>query len=182
MLLRFVPDVRRAHRASESLVCVVVASVVRCREVRIREVRGDMELILSQAQFRQILKHARAEAPNEACGLLAGREGYVTQILPATNVAENPRVGYLMDPHDQIRYFQAIEEQGLDLLGIYHSHPVSPAYPSPTDLSMAYYPEAVYAIVSLMQSDNPILRAFHIVDGQISEVAFQISETLETHT
>ena len=139
------------------------------------EVSGDMELILSQSQFRRILEHARAEAPNEACGLLTGREGYVIQVLPATNVAENPRVGYLMDPHDQIRYFQAIEEQGLDLLGIYHSHPVSPAYPSPTDLSMAYYPEAVYAIVSLMQSDNPILRAFRIVDGQISEVTFQMA-------
>ncbi len=79
-----------------------------------------------------------------------------------------------MDPHEQIRHFHMIEEQGLDLLGIYHSHPVSPAYPSPTDLSMAYYPEAVYAIVSLIQSDNPILRAFRMVDGQISEVTFQM--------
>jgi len=139
-----------------------------------KEVSCDMELILSQAQFKRILEHARAEAPNEACGLLAGQEGYVTHVLPATNVAENPRVGYLMDPHDQIRHFQAIEEQDLDLLGIYHSHPVSEAYPSPTDLSMAYYPEAVYAIVSLMQSVNPILRAFRIVDGQISEVSFQM--------
>lgn len=139
-----------------------------------REVRGEMKLILSQEHFRRILEHARAEAPNEACGLLAGRNGYVTHVLSATNVAENPLVGYLMDPHDQIRHFQAIEEQGLDLLGIYHSHPVSQAFPSPTDLSMAYYPEAVYAIVSLMQSDNPVLRAFRMVDGQVSEVTFQM--------
>jgi len=138
------------------------------------EVGGEMELILSQAQFRRILDHARAEAPNEACGLLAGRDGYVTHVLPATNVAEDPLVGYLMDPNDQIRHFQALEEQGLDLLGIYHSHPVSPAYPSPTDLSMAFYPEAVYAIVSLMKTEDPVLRAFRMVDGQISEVAFQI--------
>jgi proteasome lid subunit RPN8/RPN11 len=80
----------------------------------------------------------------------------------------------MMDPHDQIRHFQAMEEQGLDLLGIYHSHPASQAYPSPTDLSMAYYPEAVYAIISLMQSRHPVLRTFRIVDGQVSEVAFQI--------
>lgn len=146
------------------------------------QVSDDMQLILSQVQFRQILEHARAEAPNEACGLLVGREEYVTHVLPATNVAENPRVAYLMDPHDQIRYFQQIEEQGLDLLGIYHSHPVSPAYPSPTDLSMAYYPEAVYAILSLMHRDNPILRAFRIVDSHISEVTFQISKAPETHT
>ena len=134
----------------------------------------DMMLILSQEHFRQILEHTRAEAPNEACGLLAGRSGYVTHILPAANVAENPLVGYLMDPDDQLRHFQTIEDQGLDLLGIYHSHPVSQAYPSPTDLSMAYYPEAVYAIVSLVQSDNPVLRAFRIVEGQVSEVGFEV--------
>ncbi len=139
-----------------------------------KKVRGEMKLVLSQEHFRQILKQARTEAPNEACGLLAGRDGYVTHVLPAANVAENPQVRYLMDPHEQIRHFHMIEEQGLDLLGIYHSHPVSQAYPSPTDLSMAYYPEAVYAIVSLMQSDNPVLRAFRIVDGQISEVTFQM--------
>jgi proteasome lid subunit RPN8/RPN11 len=98
----------------------------------------------------------------------------VTHVLPATNVAENPLVGYLMDPEDQLRHFQMIEEQCLDLLGIYHSHPASRAYPSPTDLSMAYYPEAVYAIVSLVQSDHPVLRAFRMVDGHISEVKFQM--------
>jgi proteasome lid subunit RPN8/RPN11 len=133
-----------------------------------------VKLTLSQAHFRRILEHARAEAPNEACGLLAGRDGFVIRVLPAANVAENPQVGYLMDPHDQIRHFQAIEEQGLDLLGIYHSHPVSQAFPSPTDLSMAYYPDAVYAILSLMQSDKPVLRAFRIVDGQVSEVTLQM--------
>jgi proteasome lid subunit RPN8/RPN11 len=133
-----------------------------------------MALILLQEHLRQILEHARAEAPNEACGLLAGRDGYVTHVLPATNVAENPRVRYLMDPHDQLDHFQAIEEQGLDLLGIYHSHPASPAYPSATDLSMAYYPEAVYAIISLVQNNNPVLRAFRMADEQISEVIFKV--------
>ena len=143
-----------------------------------------MTLILSEEHFRRILEHARAEAPNEACGLLAGRDGHVTHVLPAANVAENPLVGYLIDPHDQIRHFHMIEEQGLDLLGIYHSHPVSQAYPSLTDLSMAYYPDAVYAIVSLTQSDNPNLRAFRMVDGQVSEVTLQVvpSPSSETHT
>jgi proteasome lid subunit RPN8/RPN11 len=147
-----------------------------------KEVLRKMELILSQAHFRRILEHARAETPNEACGLLAGQEGHVAYVLPATNVADNPRVGYLMDPHDQIRHFQAIEIQGLDLLGIYHSHPFSQAYPSPTDLSMAYYPEAVYAIISLMRSDHPVLRTFRIVDGQVSEVAFQMIPSEATNS
>jgi len=130
-------------------------------------------LILNGAQLAQILAHARADAPNEACGLLAGTDGRGTHVLPAANVARDPRVEYLMEPHDQLHHFQAIEDQGVELLGIYHSHPVTPAYPSPTDLSMAYYPEAVYVIVSLTQS-APVLRAFRLVDGEVSEVGFRV--------
>ncbi len=133
-----------------------------------------MTLILSQKHFRQIFEHVRAEAPNEACGLLAGVAEQVTHVFPATNVAENPMIQYLMDPHDQLHHFQAMEEQGLELLGIYHSHPASPAYPSPTDVLMAFYPEAVYAIVSLVCGDNPVMRAFRMVDGQISEVGLRV--------
>ena len=140
-----------------------------------------MALILTRAQFTQILAHTRAEAPNEACGLLAGTAGRVTHVLPATNVADNPRIEYLMDPHDQLRHFRAIEEQGLELLGIYHSHPTSPAYPSPTDLAMAYYPEAVYIIVSLMRSDSPTLRAFRLVDGEVSEVDLRLAPAAPEH-
>jgi proteasome lid subunit RPN8/RPN11 len=131
-------------------------------------------LVFTPAQVAQIFEHTQAEAPNEACGLLVGLERRVTKVLPAANVASSPRVEYLMDPHDQIRHFQVIEDQGLELLGIYHSHPSSPAYPSPTDLFMAYYPEVVYAIVSLPPDDKPILRTFRMVEGQISEVAFKV--------
>jgi len=132
-------------------------------------------LILTEGQLVELLTHAQAEVPNEACGLLVGTDdGHVLHILPAINVADNPKVEYLMEPHDQLRHFQAMEEEGLELLGIYHSHPSSPAYPSPTDLSMAYYPEAVYVIASLAQRENPVLRAFRILDGQISEVGFKV--------
>lgn len=152
----------------------MVPPMVRWRQVGIWEERAGMTLILSQEHFKQILDHARVEAPNEACGLLAGVDGRVTQVLPAANVAENPRVKYLMAPQDQLRHFQAIEEQDLELLGIYHSHPNSPAYPSPTDLEMAYYPEAVYGIVSLMHSEHPVFRTFCIVDGEIREIEFKV--------
>jgi proteasome lid subunit RPN8/RPN11 len=153
-------------------------------QVADRRVCGDVELVLSQEHLEQILEHARTEAPNEACGLLAGRDRHVTHVLAAANVAENPQVRYLMDPHEQIHHFHMIEEQGLDLLGIYHSHPISQAYPSPTDLSMAYYPDAVYAIVSLAQNDNPDLRAFRMVDGQVLGVTVQVvpSPFSKTHT
>jgi proteasome lid subunit RPN8/RPN11 len=131
-------------------------------------------LTLSDAQLAQILGHIRLEAPNEACGLLAGVEEYVARVLPAANIAANPRVEYLMDPHDQLRHFQAIEDQKLELLAIYHSHPSSPAYPSPKDLDMAYYPEVVYGIISLVEGEAPVLRAFRIVGGRVSEVPFQV--------
>jgi len=134
-------------------------------------------LILTEAQLSQMIAHAHAEAPNEACGLLAGIGDQVIQVLPAVNIAEDATVRYLMDPHDQLRLFQAMEEQGLELLGIYHSHPSSPAYPSPTDLSMAYYPEAAYAIVSLLSGDRPMVRAFRIRDGQIVELDLSLAPT-----
>jgi proteasome lid subunit RPN8/RPN11 len=135
----------------------------------------DVTLILTEAQLAQIFVHTKAEAPNEACGLLAGLDQHVLHVLPAINVAESPTVEYLMDPHDQLHHFQTMEAQGLELLGIYHSHPNSPAYPSPTDLSMAYYPEAVYGIVSLLRSENPVMRTFRITDGRVSEVAFKLT-------
>jgi proteasome lid subunit RPN8/RPN11 len=134
-------------------------------------------LVFTSAQLAQIFEHTQAEAPNEACGLLVGLDQRVTEVLPAANVASSPRVEYLMDPHDQIRHFQIMEDRGLELLGIYHSHPSSPAYPSPTDLFMAYYPEAVYAIISLLSDDKPVLRTFRMVDGLIKEVAFQVMPT-----
>jgi proteasome lid subunit RPN8/RPN11 len=133
-----------------------------------------MALILTQEHLNQIVEHARAGAPSEVCGLLVGLAGRVFHVLPAANIAPDPSVEYLMDPHDQLRHFQVIEEQGLELLGIYHSHPGNPAYPSPTDMSRAYYPEAIYGIVSLMRSETPVLRTFRLVDGQVSEVAFEV--------
>jgi proteasome lid subunit RPN8/RPN11 len=131
---------------------------------------------LTQAQLDQILEQAQAEAPHEACGLLAGREGRVTHVLPARNAAERPAVAYLVDAHDQLRHFDMMEAQGLDLLGIYHSHPHSPAYPSPTDMELAYYPEAVYLIISLMHARAPALRAFRMLEGQVHEVEFAVTD------
>jgi proteasome lid subunit RPN8/RPN11 len=70
--------------------------------------------------------------------------------------------------------FVEIEESGLELVGIYHSHPQSPAYPSPRDVDMAYYPEAAYLIVSLGEMEAPIMRAFRIEDEQITEQVIEV--------
>ena len=77
---------------------------------------------------------------------------------------------YLADPQAQVDAMLEIEERGDEIVGIYHSHLDAPAYPSPTDVAMAAYPDAVHLIVSLTQGDSPVLGAFRIRDEEIEEV------------
>src|SRR4026207_699998 len=116
-----------------------------------------------------IVKQALAEHPNEACGLLAGLNGEATRVFPMTNAERSPVI-YRMEPAEQLRVFNEMDREGLDLVGIYHSHTRSPAYPSSTDVQLAYYPDAVYLIVSLRDRENPDLRGFRITEGKVEEV------------
>jgi proteasome lid subunit RPN8/RPN11 len=119
----------------------------------------------------EIVAHVRSEAPREACGLLAGRDGAITRVIRCANVHATPTTRYLIDPREQLRAFRAIDAAGEELLGIYHSHPVSQPYPSPTDRAEAHYPDALYLLVSL-RSGTPEVRAFRIGgDDFIREVA-----------
>lgn len=125
---------------------------------------------LSRALVDEMVRHARVGAPHEVCGIVAGEDSRFTRLYPARNVAENPAVTYQMDPQEQLQIFKELERQGWEVAGIYHSHPASPAYPSPTDMRLAFYPEAVYFIVSLMDSDRPGVRAFRL-DQQRAAIA-----------
>jgi proteasome lid subunit RPN8/RPN11 len=127
-----------------------------------------MALHLTRAQVDEMIAHARAEYPNECCGLLAGRGDRVEYLFRGTNVDRSPYT-YRLDPHEQLRFFKEIDARGLDLLGIYHSHTHSPAYPSRTDVARAYYPDAVYVIVSLQDAEAPVVRGFRIRDGAVTE-------------
>jgi [CysO sulfur-carrier protein]-S-L-cysteine hydrolase len=129
-------------------------------------------IVLTSDHMQQILAHALREAPDEACGLLGGRDGRIVHVYSMQNAVPGVRrlLAYRLDPEEQYRVFMEIESAGLDLVGIYHSHPRGEAYPSMTDVSLAYYPGVVYLIVSLLHADHPVARAFFI-DGQ---------ETLET--
>lgn len=118
-------------------------------------------------QLQEIIAHARAEAPLEAGGLLAGSGSTVVRVYPMENT-DRSESSFLLNPEEQYRVFVEIEELGFDLTGIYHSHPRSDAYPSARDVEMAYYPEAVYVIVSLARS-HPDIRAFRIQDGRVSD-------------
>lgn len=125
-------------------------------------------LVISRQQLDDLVEHARAEAPNEACGILAGQGGRVIRVYRGTNIDANPGVRYYLDPVQQLDTFRDVECNGWEVVGIYHSHPESPAYPSGVDLDLAYYPDVAYVIVSLAQG-CPEVRAFRIVDGKIDE-------------
>lgn len=104
---------------------------------------------------------------------MAGRDGLVTAVYPIENIL-NSQTAYEMAPLPQIEAMLAIEAHGDELCAIYHSHPHSPAYPSPTDVAQAYYPDAIYLIVSLQERAQPIMRGFRIVDGTVRETAVSI--------
>ena len=127
----------------------------------------------------EIVAHAKEEDPNECCGLLAGRDGVVSRHFRITNSDKSP-TRYLMEPKEQFTAFKTMRTEGLSLLAIYHSHTHSPAYPSETDVRLAYYPEAHYVIVSLETKANPVIRVYRIVDGQIREEKWEAQAELPT--
>jgi [CysO sulfur-carrier protein]-S-L-cysteine hydrolase len=129
---------------------------------------------VTHAIVQELVEHARDDLPNECCGILAARDGEVVKLYRATNAEASP-VRYGLDPHEQYRIMMEIEDQGWALGAIYHSHTRSPAYPSQTDVNLAFYPDALYLIVSLEDLDNPDLRAFRIVDSKIDEVELSIA-------
>jgi [CysO sulfur-carrier protein]-S-L-cysteine hydrolase len=123
---------------------------------------------ISRELMAEMIQHALAGRPNEACGLLAGTPTRATRFYPATNTEASP-VRYLMDPKEQLHIMQDIEDRGWILLGIFHSHTRSAARPSQTDVTYAYYPDTLYIIASLSDPERVDVRAYHIVDGQVSE-------------
>ena len=136
------------------------------------------QLDLSQRHVGAMVKHARSEAPNEACGLLAGKGEQVERVYPLTNADHSPTT-YRLDTEEQYRALVEIEERGWEVVGVYHSHTHTPAYPSPTDIEQAYFPKVVCLILSLADPDRPLLRGFRIVEGEVEELKLEISENEE---
>jgi [CysO sulfur-carrier protein]-S-L-cysteine hydrolase len=135
-------------------------------------------LTIPSAIADELLAHARAEVPNEACGLLAGdlAAGRATTFHPARNEEASP-LRYNVHPDDLVRIIFGIEDAGDDLVAIFHSHTHTPAVPSATDLRTAQYPDAFYLLVTLSDPNaRPAvaLRAWRIRDGASSEVALRI--------
>jgi proteasome lid subunit RPN8/RPN11 len=127
---------------------------------------------ISKQHIDEIVAHAREDAPNECCGIVATKDGETVKVFRATNAEASP-VRYSLDPREQYEITMELEKQGWELGGIYHSHTRSPAYPSQTDLNLAFYPDALYLIVSVQDLDAPDLRAFRIKERQIDEVPLE---------
>jgi [CysO sulfur-carrier protein]-S-L-cysteine hydrolase len=123
----------------------------------------------------QIVAHAREEAPNECCGLVAGRNGDATEVHRARNAFASP-FRYEVHPQDQFRITMEIEGRGEEIAAIYHSHTRSAAYPSQTDVNLAAnWPDPLYLICSLAEPDAPV-RAFSIRDARVEEVELTVDD------
>jgi proteasome lid subunit RPN8/RPN11 len=127
---------------------------------------------------REIISRIREEArmaPNqECCGLLAGRDGIITRILPARNALESA-TAYEIAPAELFRLMRQIRGEDLEMLGIYHSHPRGENRPSPRDIGSAFYSEAAYLIASPLADAAQPVRAFSIRDGRVAELQIEIA-------
>ncbi len=130
-------------------------------------------IYLTEQQVRMLIKHSKRELPDEACGILVGRcvgkgEKKAETLYQMTNTDKSSRT-FFMNPKEQLKVMKEIRNLGLQMVGIYHSHPETEAYPSIRDVEFAYYPGVSYIIVSLKDEDNPSIRSFEIEEGKVTE-------------
>lgn len=128
-----------------------------------------MEFVIKWPFYNQILAHLQEEYPLEACGILAGTAGEIIHVYPIENRLHSPAV-YEMEPQQQLAAMLEIEDNGWEMTAVYHSHPHGPETPSATDIAQAYYPDVIQLIVSLRQRSQPVMRAFMIGNGRVSEI------------
>jgi [CysO sulfur-carrier protein]-S-L-cysteine hydrolase len=130
-------------------------------------------LWLTEAQAQQIAEHARSEAPREACGLIAGQGSQAVWVVRVANTAADPVHHYAMDNAALSRFLPEFAKSGLELIGIYHSHPKSAPFPSSEDIDRAFYPNTAYLIVSL-RGQSPKLAAWLIENGRVKPLKLHI--------
>jgi proteasome lid subunit RPN8/RPN11 len=132
-------------------------------------------LRVARRHIDEMIEHARADAPNECCGLIGGSGDEAESIHRAENAEASP-FRYSIAPRQQLELMNRIDEDGQEMVGIYHSHTRTPAYPSQTDINLASgWPDAVYFIVSLEHPDEPDVKAFRIEGSTVEDVDLQIT-------
>ncbi len=128
---------------------------------------------VTRSAIEEIIAHARDDDPNECCGLLGG-DGEISTVYRARNAEASP-LRYSVHPTDQLRIMERIEAAGEELVGIYHSHTKSEAFPSQTDINLAeLWPDPLYLICSLLDPERPVVRAFAIRDRAVEEVELAV--------
>ena len=129
---------------------------------------------IPQALIDEMIAHARADLPNECCGMVGGNDGRATTVIPVANSAASP-LRFEMDPQGQYNALKEIEDGGGELLAIYHSHTKSAAYPSQTDVNQAVnWPDAIYVIVSLENGDAPDVKAYWLKDLKVADAGLVV--------
>ena len=128
---------------------------------------------IDKVHLSEMIQHCQKDYANEACGILAGRAGKVEKVHQMTNADKSSKT-FFMDPKEQLKVMKEIRNQGLEMVGIYHSHLETEAYPSAHDVELAFYPEVSYVIVSINDKNNPSIRSFKIMEGEISEEEVKI--------
>ena len=125
--------------------------------------------------FEQMVAQTKAEAPIEACGIIAGSGSRVEKLYKMTN-ADRRSDHFMMEPKEQFKVIKDIREAGLEMLAIYHSHPETPARPSAEDIRLALTPDVTYVIVSLANGDHPAMKGFRMKNGNVTKVPVRIME------
>ncbi len=123
--------------------------------------------------FERMVAQAKALAPIETCGILAGKDNKAEKLFEMTN-ADNRSDHFMMEPKEQFAVVKDIRSAGLEMLAIYHSHPETPARPSAEDIRLALTPDVIYVIVSLQSANAPAVKGFLIEDGTVTEVPVKV--------
>ncbi|MBP2416295.1 M67 family metallopeptidase [Microlunatus capsulatus] len=138
-------------------------------------------LSIARAHVDAMVAHARADHPDEACGVIVGPAGsdVPARFVAMTNADRSPTF-FRFDPTEQLRLYQAMDEADEEVVVVYHSHTATEAYPSRTDIAYAAEPQAHYVLVSTAESgagEGPVsVRSYRIVDGQVTEEDLTITE------
>jgi proteasome lid subunit RPN8/RPN11 len=127
-------------------------------------------LRIPNSMVEAIVTHARADHPDEACGIIAGPVGTdtPTRVVPMVNAERSPTF-YRFDSGEQLRLYREMDERDEEIVVVYHSHTGTEAYPSRTDIAYAGEPQAHYVLVSTREADAVEFRSYRIIDGEVSE-------------
>ncbi len=130
---------------------------------------------ISARIYEEMISHALEDAPDECCGMVSARDGEAVTLHRMTNIAHSP-LRYEMDAKEQFQIeLGEIDDRGLALGIVYHSHTRSAPYPSQTDINLAYHPDAIYVIVGVKDPDQPEVRGYTIRDGEVAEVELEVT-------